>query len=367
MLTQMIESETADSIELSNSITIEIHTASFRSVRGYTVVGALLDEVAFWRNEDAANPDVEIAGAILPAMSTIPGALLIGISSPYARRGILWEKYRDHFGHDGDILVWQGDSRSMNPTLSEAIVARAYADDPVAAAAEYGAQFRADVSRFLPPEWIDRAVDEGIIERPPLPGVHYHAFVDPSGGARDAFTLAIAHHDGKAAVLDVLRGRTPPFEPQAAVEDYAKLLRQYGVHRVHGDRYGGAWVAESFRKHQIIYEPAAKAKSEIYAECEPLFAQGSARLLDQRRLLAELRQLERHTAGAGRDRIDHPPRAHDDHANAACGALSLAKVRVLTDVAAGSAWDTSEDRAEAVAEKVSAYERAAGRSTPWDL
>ena len=39
---------------MCRNITIEIHTASFRSVRGYTVVAALLDEVGFWRNEDSA-------------------------------------------------------------------------------------------------------------------------------------------------------------------------------------------------------------------------------------------------------------------------------------------------------------------------
>jgi hypothetical protein len=183
----------------------------------------------------------------------------------------------------------------------------------------------------------------------------------------DAFTLGIAHHDGKAAVLDVLRGRTPPFEPQAVVEDFSKLLRAYGCHRVVGDRYGGAWVAEAFLKHQIVYESAAKPKSEIYAECEPLFAQGSARLLDQRRLLAELRQLERHTAGAGRDRIDHPPRAHDDHANSACGALHLAKARVVIDLATMAFVSGPEERAEMVEEKVRGFERDAGRTAPWDL
>jgi hypothetical protein len=365
MLARLIRAESTESIELTNGIDIEIHTASYRSVRGYTVVAFVGDEVAVWRSEDSANPDSEILAAVLPAMATIPGALLIGISSPYARRGILWERYRDHYGHSGDVLVWQADSRSMNPTLSEAIVARAYKDDPVAAAAEYGAQFRQDVSGFLLSEWIDAAVDENVIERPPLPGTRYVAFCDPSGGAVDAFTMGIAHHDGKAAVLDVLRGRTPPFAPAEVVEDYAKLLRAYGCHRVVGDRYGGAWVGEAFSKHQTIYEPAPKPKSEIYLECEPLFAQGSARLLDQRRLLSELRQLERHTAGAGKDRVDHPPRAHDDHANSACGALYLAKARVPIDVAGGSVWDTPEDRAEVVAERVRGYERDAGRSGPW--
>ena len=56
MLARLIERRTADSIDLANGVTIEVHTASFRSVRGYTVVGAVLDEVAFWRSEDRLTP-----------------------------------------------------------------------------------------------------------------------------------------------------------------------------------------------------------------------------------------------------------------------------------------------------------------------
>src|SRR5450759_581376 len=37
MLTRMIERETADSFDLSNSVTIEVGTASFRTTRGYAI------------------------------------------------------------------------------------------------------------------------------------------------------------------------------------------------------------------------------------------------------------------------------------------------------------------------------------------
>src|SRR5215475_2115997 len=115
MIKQLVINRTAESVELSNRIIVEIHTASFRAVRGYTVVAAICDELAYWRSEDSANPDVEIINAIKPAMATVPGALLLCISSPYARRGALWQAYQDHFGQDGDVLVWQASSASMNP------------------------------------------------------------------------------------------------------------------------------------------------------------------------------------------------------------------------------------------------------------
>jgi phage terminase large subunit-like protein len=101
-----IESTTRESVLLKNSIIIEVHTASYRSTRGYTVVAALLDEIAYWpTDESSAEPDSEVLNAIKPAMATIPGAILLCASSAYARRGALWDAHRKHFGKDGPVLV----------------------------------------------------------------------------------------------------------------------------------------------------------------------------------------------------------------------------------------------------------------------
>jgi len=63
----------------------------------------------------------------------------------------------------------------LNPLLKESVVARAYQADPTAADAEYGGQFREPVTAYLSRELIERAVEPGITERPPLPGVQYVA------------------------------------------------------------------------------------------------------------------------------------------------------------------------------------------------
>src|SRR5271155_105388 len=89
MLAKLIEAETRETIELRNRITIEIHTASFRTTRGYTIVAALLDELAYWAtDESSAEPDTEVINAVRPGMSTIPDAVLLCASSPSARRGV---------------------------------------------------------------------------------------------------------------------------------------------------------------------------------------------------------------------------------------------------------------------------------------
>ena len=70
MLARMAEREVAEGFDLNNQITIEIHVASFRSTRGYTLVAGLLDEVAFWPSEGAAEPDYEVINALRPGMAT---------------------------------------------------------------------------------------------------------------------------------------------------------------------------------------------------------------------------------------------------------------------------------------------------------
>ena len=134
LLASLIERETTDTIDLTNHITIEILTASFRTVRGYTLIAALCDEIAFWRSdESAANPDREILAAIRPAMATVPGSMLLCASSPYTRRGALWDAFRRHFGKAGPVLVWKADTRTMNPMVPQSLIDEATEADPASA------------------------------------------------------------------------------------------------------------------------------------------------------------------------------------------------------------------------------------------
>ena len=178
------------------------------------------------------------------------------------------------------MLVVQADTRTMNPTVSQSVIDRAMEIDPIAAHAEYLAVFRSDVGGFMDAELIERAIEPGRRERAPLPGIHYQAFVDPSGGAHDSFTIAIGHRDGDRHVVDVVRGVKPPFDPSNVVKEFCMLLHQYHLYSVVGDKYSGQWVVEAFRKEGITYKHAECSKSELYLESLPLFAQGVVDLLD---------------------------------------------------------------------------------------
>jgi hypothetical protein len=236
LLKQLLASRTAETLTLTTGISLEVRSASFRRIRGVTCTAVLADECAFWLSDESANPDVEILNAARPALATTQGPL-IAISSPYARRGALWETYKRHYGPDGDpmILVAQGGTRDFNPDLPQSIIDRALERDAPAASAEYLAQFRTDVEGFITREAVEDCVNLGVHERPPQRSQGYIAFVDPSGGSSDAMTLAIAHTEGKTQILDVIRERRPPFSPEAVTEEYAKLIRQYRCTTVYGD------------------------------------------------------------------------------------------------------------------------------------
>ena len=323
MLARMVEREWAEGFDLSNFVTIEVATASFRSVRGYTLAAVLLDELAFWPTEETTNPDFEVIAALRPGMATIEGAVLLAASSPYARRGALWDAYRKHFGKDGDsVLVWKAATRRMNPAVDARIIADAYESDPANAAAEYGAEFRSDIESLLTREAVEACISVGIKERAPVSSIKYSGFVDPSGGSADSFTLAIAHRESEVGILDCIREIKPPFSPEAVVAEFSELLKSYRISTVIGDRYGGEFPRELFRKHKIRYEPAAKPKSDLYRELLPSVNSRKVDLLDHAKLLTQLVGLERKTARSGRDSIDHAPGAHDDVANAVAGVLT---------------------------------------------
>src|SRR6516225_8336760 len=93
-----ILNRTADALELANGITVEVRAASFRKLRGPTYVAVIADELAFWYTDSGyANPDVEILNAVEPGLATTGGPLILA-SSPHARRGVLWELYKRHYG-----------------------------------------------------------------------------------------------------------------------------------------------------------------------------------------------------------------------------------------------------------------------------
>jgi hypothetical protein len=326
LLKGMLTRETAIGFELNNGVDIQVLTGNFRAVRGRACLLAIMDEVAFLRDENSAAPDLELYKAITPALASIPGSMLIGISSPYRKSGLLYAKYKRHFGRDDDVLVIQAPTRTLNPTISQELIDRELADDFAGASAEWLAEFRNDIGGWLDASLIDAAVDYGVTVRPPTPLHHiYVAGADPSGGSgKDSFTAAISHKEDGCAVLDCLIEVKPPFNPVLAVDQVSAMLRAYDLKEVTGDAYAAEWVVSAFASSGITYRHSERNRSEIYRDAMPLFTSGRARILDIPKLISQFGSLERKTTSMGKDRIDHGPSGHDDLCNSAALAMVLA-------------------------------------------
>jgi hypothetical protein len=288
---------------------------------------AILDEAGYWQDESGANPSIEVFNAIRASMATFgdDGFVMIA-SSPYRLNGLLGSNYKRYFGTDDpDNLVWQADTRTMNPSVPQSFIDAEYQRDPISAAAEYGASFRVDVNNYIELDVLNDCVDFGVHERLPEQQfiAQYVAFIDAAGGSGgDSFTCAIAHSDDDGAVvLDAIREWKPKFSPQNVIEEIAQLFKSYSIVRAISDKWGGDFPIESFAKHCITVEPSAKPKSDIYRELLPIINSQKSRLLDSPRLISQLANLERRTARGGKDSIDHCPGGHDDLANAVAGVI----------------------------------------------
>ena len=319
----LIIGEKAHSLELSNHVVIEVITATVASPRGRAYALVILEEAAFLPQDRSVNPDVELLRAVRPALARVPGSLLCVVSSPYARRGIIWEAFKRHQNNeDGRVVYVQAPTLDLNPTFDRSAVDLALEEDPAGARAEYLAEFRRDIESYASREAIEACVIPARRELSRVADVRYLAFVDPSGGSADSFTLAIGHTEEKGnpvAVVDAIRERRPPFSPESVVEEFATVLKSFGVRKVTGDRYAGEWPREAFRRYGILYEPASMSKSDLYRDALALLNAGRVELLDDDRLVTQLVGLERRTARGGRDSIDHAPGQHDDLANVVAG------------------------------------------------
>src|SRR5262249_5004613 len=146
-----------------NGVAIEVHVSSYKSVRGRTAIAVLCDEVCFWKDDYSSNPADAVIEALRPSLSTIPGSLLLCASSTYTQTGVAFDTYAAHHGKDAsNILVWQADTATMNPSFDPAVIADAYARDALDAGAEYGSDWLTHVYQLLPGELIDAAT---VIER----------------------------------------------------------------------------------------------------------------------------------------------------------------------------------------------------------
>jgi len=66
------------------------------------------------------------------------------------------------------------------------------------------------------------------------------------GVGADAYTICIGHKEGDSLVIDVVRGTSGKFNPQAVTKEYAALCKDYRITKVTGDATSRARSRKAF-------------------------------------------------------------------------------------------------------------------------
>lgn len=319
--------EIMDTIELRNGVSISVRAGNLRGLRGYALAMAVIDEACFIRDIEGgsyANPLQEIFNSIEPVLiqpdDDRAGGKLVSLSTPFGKFGLMYEKFQSDWGKDdSDVLCWRGTTKEMNPSFSQNKIDHAIKKDRMRATAEYLALWREDVSNFVE-EWQLRESSKGMPELADT-SKRYTAFIDPSSGKDDSFTLAIGYREGEKIMIARTEERRSPFTPSEVVAEYSTIIKSYGITSATSDTHAAGWVEDSFRKLNIRIEITKYSKSEIYLQWAGLLAMGRLSLIKDDRAMNQFLALERRVERSGLERVDHPAYggAHDDLANAVAG------------------------------------------------
>ena len=316
---EVVPGGTKESFELANGILFEILVGDWRAVRGYTLLACILDELCFFglTEESKVKNDSELVAALRPSLSTLAGKL-IGVSTKYAKKGYAYRTWKRHWGNEkSNILVFEADSRTANPTLPQSVVDEAMAEDLASARSEYLNHWREDIAIWLPREVIEAVVKKGRQELLPRNLKYkYFAGCDVSGGRVEDSALAIAHKWEGKTVLDACRVWKSPHDPIQAIREMSQQLKKFNIRKIVGDNYAAEFVKSSFIANGIRYEKCPLNKSELYLEFIPVIGSSAVELLDNETLVNQFAGLLRFTRSGGRDKIDHGQGSKDDLANA---------------------------------------------------
>jgi len=353
-LRRLVREESVQALRLRSGLVIEVETASRLAGRSRGGPLVILEETAFFPSEESPEPDVEILAALRPTMLTYPGARLLKVSTPYARRGVLYEDWLKHWGRaDSDTLVWVAPTTLMNPAVDPKRIAADLERDPIRYAAEYVTDptcpFRTDVSGFLDDATLTAAVVPGASGLPYDPAGQYTGGADLAGGGADEHAAVVAQRAPEGAAVVAIRGWGNKVPLEQVLDEMAEFLTSYGLRSAWADRYAAGWPVEAFQRRGVVLQTCPKPTGETYLEFGGALRQQRVALPEHPKLLSQLRGLERRVSRDGRDTVNHRPGMHDDVAAATARAVVMALA--LPD------WATTRGGIEVCAESsLSRYE-----------
>lgn len=291
-----------------------------RSVRGRSLVCVVLDECAFFEDENHAVNDKEIFAALLPRM--MKGSQLIIASTPWADSGLLYDLYSANFGNPQNSVVAVAPTLLMMPTeeMKEAVAAMELTE-PERAQQEFHARFMAGtVGAWFDSQSIAECTDmHRKYELDPDPSLITVFGADLAFKKDNAALVGIQYLDGKFHVA-VMRELKPtpeqPLTPSHVFGTFAAIIKRYGVDYAIADRYNEAPFREYLESSgmSLIHVPGgADGKAEIFSRAKTLMREGKVVFPDHPKFIKQLKMWEGKLTSGGKVSIDFVRSKSGDH------------------------------------------------------
>lgn len=337
-LSALVVADNADSIVLlrpdGQTVSILCRAAGRggAGLRGKSLVSAVLDECAFFRDKSYAVNDKDVFDAVSPRV--LPGGLVVIASTPWAEAGLLFDEFTRNFGHPSTAIAATAPTLLMLPTQrNRDAVAREEARDPENALREFGANFMAvGAGTFF-----DR--DACIVDEDAEPKTNATGCCNVGVGGdlalvRDAAALVVIHeldgHYTVAEVVEFVPKKGNPLKLSVVTKDFAAVAKRHGATEIEVDHH----ELEAAREHlpEGVYLEACaggqQGKIETYTRFRDLLHAGKIHIPPQyQRLANQLRDIVKRATPGGGIRIfsPHKGNVHGDIVSAAI--LALDRVR----------------------------------------
>lgn len=341
-LAQLVEADTSDRIVLRRGrqrVVLECVPASRGGAagRGRSLVGAVLDESAYFRDENFSINDRDVFAAVTPRV--LPGGQVLIASTPWAEAGLLYEEWKRNFGRPVTSLVVHAPTLELrDDERTRQTVARERERDPENARQEFDAEFLgAGAGAVFDAAMVERCV---VRDRPvtlaPDPTRTAVAGFD-AGFSSDSSALVILRvaPEGRLEVADVLELRPragQPLLPGDVLRGHVlPRLQAHGARTLVIDQH----YAQSVREHLgnanvriLLAPPGADGKAEMYRAAQAAIHGERLDLPPFPRLTRQLREVTTRPLPGGGHKIDSPrwrSGGHGDLASALVAAVWAAR------------------------------------------
>ena len=335
------------------SITSIAGGCASNSLRGRNAIIVIMDEFAFFIDNDGRFSGAEVYKALTPSTASFKrDGKVITISSPYAKFGSFWDRYNQSLEEQDNTLMFKMYSAMVNPSIDSRLLKAERRRDRVGFLCEYGGEFSDSVVA-----WVD---DESefrncISDRKPLSkgvtGTTYYMGID-LGLKNDGTGICIVHKEGKKIILDYAEvwysASSDVWEKEKhmyssckkyadneiikvsdIVEEIKTLVRWFPVKSGLFDQYNGYSLMELLQDNGLaqftMQHVTDKFNNDIFQLTKTLYSEQLIDLFDHPILVPEILSLEGARKSKNNMAVRAPNRrgAHDDISDAFVRAVWL--------------------------------------------